>query len=405
MRIGILGGTFDPIHCGHILAAEKIKAAFSLDYMILLPAGNPTHKIAARVTPGAARVDMTRLAAEGKEGFFVWDCEVKRSGYTYTVDTLRELREILEKSYPKERAEVYYVVGTDAVGGLHKWKEAEELYKLCTFIAAKRPGEDDNVYNERVATAKASGAKIECYREDDLIEVSSTEIREAASQGKTLKGLVPEKVAEYIVKNRLYRYDEAVSIELIKADLSERLTEEKYTHSSGVAKEAARLGKLLGADEEKCYLAGLLHDCAKCLTKAQLDWMNVKLEDYCFGDPYCGVNHRVLHGFTGRILAEKRYGVSDPEVLEAVACHVTGQPEMGIIAQIVFISDFTEENREGAFFDKIRAELSERGIVAAIRLACDMTAALVIDRGEALDVNTIRTRNWAVQVLKNGGKL
>jgi HD superfamily phosphohydrolase YqeK len=117
------------------------------------------------------------------------------------------------------------------------------------------------------------------------------------------------------------------------------------------------------------------------------------------------VNHRVLHGFTGRILAEKRYGVSDPEVLEAVACHVTGQPEMGIIAQIVFISDFTEENREGAFFDKIRAELSERGIVAAIRLACDMTAALVIDRGEALDVNTIRTRNWAVQVLKNGGKL
>ena len=213
-----------------------------------------------------------------------------------------------------------------------------------------------------LAAAKASGAKVECYRENDLIEVSSTEIREAASQGKTLKGLVPENVAEYIVKNRLYRYDEAVSIELIKADLSERLTEEKYTHSSGVAKEAARLGKLLGADEEKCYLAGLLHDCAKCLTKAQLDWMNVKLEDYCFGDPYCGVNHRVLHGFTGRILAEKRYGVSDPEVLEAVACHVTGQPEMGIIAQIVFISDFTEENREGAFFDKIRAELSERGV-------------------------------------------
>ncbi len=403
MKLGLLGGTFDPVHNGHIFAGEEIKAAFSLDAVIYIPAGNPTHKIAARVTPGVIRTEMLCKALSGKTGFYVWDCEIKRRGYTYTVDTLKELRSLLEKSYPKERAEIYYVAGTDAIGGLLKWKEPEEIFKLCKFIAVKRPGEDDAVYEKNVQTARAAGAEIERFESAGLIEASSTEIRERVFRGESISEITPPAVEEYIREKNLYKIDEPVSEELIKADLRERLTEEKYIHSLGVADEARRLAELYGADAEKCYMAGLLHDCAKGLTKLQLDWMNVKLEDFSGGNAYCGINDRVLHGFTGEILAKERYGVQDPEILAAIRSHVTGVPEMSITAQIVFLSDYTEKNREGEFFDKIRNELAEKGLLSAIKLACEMTAALVIKRGEQLDINTIQTRNWAVAKLKNGG--
>ncbi len=399
MRIGLLGGTFDPVHNGHILAGEEIKAAFNLDAMIFLPAGNPPHKITSQVTPGVMRMELLERALEGKKGFYVWDCEIKRAGYTYTVDTIRELRKILEESYPKEQAEIYYVVGTDAVGGLPKWKETETLFKLCTFIAVKRPGEEDTVYAENVKLAREAGARIECAVSGNLVKASSTEIRNLVREGKDVSHLTAPRVAAYIREKGLYKQGTQMSEELIKADLKERLTEEKYIHSLGVAEEARRLAKIYGADKSRCYLAGLLHDCAKGLSKAQLEWMNVSLADFSGGNPYCGINHRVLHGFTGEILAEKRYGITDKEVLAAVRSHVTGVPEMGLVSQIVFIADYTEKNREGEFFDKIRHELAEQGLYAAIKLACDMTTELVIKRGEPLDINTIQTRNWAVVML------
>ena len=403
MKIGLLGGTFDPVHNGHLLAGEEIKAAFSLDAVIYLPAGNPTHKIASRVTPGAVRLEMLKRAVEGREGFFVWDCEIKRRGYTYTADTLRELHLFLQENYPGCDAEVYYIVGTDAVGSLSKWKDTGVLFSLCKFIAVRRPGEDEGVFEKNVALARTAGATVLCAVSDKLIEASSTEIRKRAAAGEDFSDMTPAAVSEYINEKSLYRFDETISEDLIKADLRERLTEEKYIHSLGVAREARRLAGIYGGDEEKCYLAGLLHDCAKGLTRAQLDWMNIKLDDFSGGNPYCGINDRVLHGHTGEILARERFGVTDKEVLAAIRSHVTGAPEMSLTAQIVFLADYTEENREGAFFDAIRNELAEKGLLSAVKLACDMTTVLVIKRGEPLDINTIQTRNWAVVKLRNGG--
>ena len=403
MKLGLFGGTFDPVHNGHIRCAEEIKAAFSLDAIIFIPAGNPTHKIASRVTPGAMRIEMLRRAVCGKDGFYVWETEVKRRGYTYTVDTLEELSGILAGDFGGERAELYYIVGTDVIGSVDKWKDFGKVSEMCGFIAVKRPGEDDDdVYEKNVEKARNAGAVVFCADIKGLIKSSSSEIRQAVYEKRDISTAVPEGVAKYIIDNKLYRYDRPVSEELIRADLKERLTEEKYIHSLGVAAESERLAGIYGADKDKCRLAGLLHDCAKCLTKVQLDWMGVTPDHFNGGDPYCGRNDRVLHGYTGRILAEKRYGVTDEEVLSAVENHVTGSPGMDLVSQIVFLSDYTEKNRRGAHYERIREELQTNGIYAAILLSCDMTAELVIKRGEALDINTIRTRNWAIAKLGDG---
>lgn len=402
MRIGIFGGTFDPVHSGHILCAEKVKSAFSLDAVIFIPTGNPTHKIAMRVTPGAARIEMLKRAIRGRDGFYVWDVEIKRRGYTYTVDTLGELRRILAERFDPQ-AEIYYIVGTDVAGTLCQWKDCERVFEMCKFIAVDRPGESE-VFSRNVETARNAGAHVECAAVDGLIELSSSELRKRIAGGIGSKELLPAAVAEYIEENALYRYDEPVPEEWIKADLKETLTEEKYIHSLGVSEESERLAGIYGGDKAKCRLAGLLHDCAKCLTEAQLTWMGVSLSDFDGGDPYCGINRRVLHGFTGRILAEKRYGITDEEVLLAVQHHVTGAPEMSLTEQIVFLSDYTEKNREGVFFDRIRERLQTEGLLSAILLACDMTAALVEKRGEVLDINTVRTRNWAVMQLSGKTK-
>lgn len=397
MRIGVFGGTFDPVHSGHLLCAEKARRTFSLDAVIFVPTGNPPHKIATRVTPGAARVEMLKRAVEDREGLYVWDAEVRRRGYTYTVDTVAELREILTERFGPQ-AELFYIIGTDVVGTLCRWKDCERVFSMCRFIAVDRPGESGE-YRRNVEAARAAGAQIACMEADGLIEVSSSELRKRIAAGKSTEGLLPAAVAAYVEEKRLYREDEPVSEEWIRADLREILTEEKYLHSLGVSEESERLAGLYGGRKDWCRLAGLLHDCAKCLTAAQLAWMGVTLSDFDGGDPYCGINRRVLHGFTGRILAEKRYGITEEEVLLAVQHHVTGAPEMSLTEQIVFLSDYTEKNREGAFFDQIRERLREDGLLPAILLACDMTASLVAKRGEVLDINTVRTRNWAIMEL------
>lgn len=175
------------------------------------------------------------------------------------------------------------------------------------------------------------------------------------------------------------------------------LAGEKFTHSLGVSKEAVRLAKIYGADVEKCRLAGLLHDCAKKMTP---DMLGMTINDFGDGNPYCGINRRVVHGPMGAIVARRKFGVTDETVLEAISNHVTGRPEMSMESCIVFIADYTEENREGEVFDEIRSVLDEKGIFAAIVKACDSTTELIIKRGEQMDAQMVYTRNWAVTKLK-----
>lgn len=199
-RIGIMGGTFDPIHYGHLAAAEAARIEFGLCKVIFMPAGNPPHKQSQKISDAEHRYRMTALATSSNSGFEVSRLEVDKAGITYTFDTMKELRNIYG-----EAPAIYFITGADAVLELLTWYKIGELLTLCKFIAVTRPGFDIWKLEQKIAeiSSKYDG-EIICL-EVPLLEISSTDIRERIKNGKPVKYLLPEEVEAYIHKNGLYK--------------------------------------------------------------------------------------------------------------------------------------------------------------------------------------------------------
>ena len=196
-RLGIMGGTFDPIHIGHLAIADQAREAFSLDAVVFIPAGNPVFKRNREVSLGEDRLAMCRLAVKGNPAFDVSPMEVDRGGDTYTVDTLRELR----AHYP-ENVELFFITGADAVAKICLWRESAAIAGLARFIAVTRPG-----YELSAATRSAlscGGAFRIDMLEATAIGVSSSDLRERVSHGRTIRYLTMGRVLDYIHVRRLY---------------------------------------------------------------------------------------------------------------------------------------------------------------------------------------------------------
>ncbi|QWT17053.1 nicotinate-nucleotide adenylyltransferase [Collinsella sp. zg1085] len=197
-RLGIMGGTFDPIHYGHLVTAEQAREACKLDLVLFMPAGTPAFKNAAEVSSGEDRYAMCVLATAANPHFRVSRFEIDRSGTSYTVDTLRYLR-----AYYPQNVELYFITGADAILDILSWHEAEALAKLTTFIAATRPGYDIHTAQERLV---ASGVPLAIrYIEIPALAISSTNLRERVRNQSSISYLTSQSVAGYIEKNELYR--------------------------------------------------------------------------------------------------------------------------------------------------------------------------------------------------------
>ena len=200
MKIGIMGGTFDPIHLGHLATAEAVREIFSLDEILFIPAARPPHKLGKNVTAENHRLQMTILATQSNKFFRVSDMELKRKGLSYTLDTMDELHKIFGNS-----TELFFIIGADSLADLFKWHAAKELVAKCHFIATTRQGVDVNFS----AVEKFFGevAKEHIHRVTTLgLEISSTDLREKVRLGRSIKYLVPEAVEEYILREKLYDY-------------------------------------------------------------------------------------------------------------------------------------------------------------------------------------------------------
>ena len=200
-RLGIMGGTFDPIHYGHLVTAEQAREALDLDLVLFMPAGSPAFKQDKRVSSAEDRYAMTVLATAANPAFYASRFEIGREGVTYTVDTLRELRE----RYPAN-VKLYFITGADAIIDIVSWHDAADIARLATLIAATRPGYDIRQAQERI---RLSGISFDVrYIEIPALAISSTNIRDRVRLGKSIRYLTSESVMGYIRKNGLYLSDD-----------------------------------------------------------------------------------------------------------------------------------------------------------------------------------------------------
>lgn len=217
MRLGLFGGTFNPIHFGHLRAAEEIREALCLDRLLFIPAALPPHKASHHMVPFATRLEMTRLAVADETGFEVSDVEGRRPEKSYSIDTLCLFRQELSPD-----TDLFFILGLDAFLEIDTWKDFRQLFRLCHFVVLDRPGYDRGQL-ERVLTTRVhpdcrydaeagtylhpAGSRIH-FHPITLLEISSTAIRTAVSQGRSIRFLLPEAVRRYILLNKLYFHEE-----------------------------------------------------------------------------------------------------------------------------------------------------------------------------------------------------
>ena len=216
LRLGILGGTFDPIHFGHLRIAEEICEEMELEKVLLIPGALPPHKYEKSITPFHDRLAMTRIAAQDSSLLEVLDLEGRRNGPSYSIETLREIHRLY-----KDNVDIFFIIGMDAFLEIKTWKEYKNLFKESNFVVLKRPGfsfeelepfiismevgfkrmSDSNTF------ATPSGNLL-IYKEATLMDISSTRIREMVAAGRSIRFLLPEAVRVYIIEKSLYGTNE-----------------------------------------------------------------------------------------------------------------------------------------------------------------------------------------------------
>lgn len=197
-KIGIMGGTFNPIHIGHLLLSERAYEQFDLEKVYVMPTNNPPHKMDTKIESDLHRCAMVQLAIESNPHFELSLLEVNRKGLTFTVDTLREL----QSQYPDK--EWYFIVGGDSLEYMDKWRSPEIIFSMATIVVAIRDEYDEEALQEKIKhLQELYHAKIELISMPN-IEISSTDIRQRLSHGLSCKYLVPERVEAYISRHQLY---------------------------------------------------------------------------------------------------------------------------------------------------------------------------------------------------------
>ena len=200
-KVGIMGGTFDPVHIGHLIIAEKAREQFHLDEVLFIPSGTPYMKNVDEVLPGPIRTEMTKLAIEENPFFSISTIEIEKEGSTYTYETLETLHE------KNPNTEYYFILGADSLFAMENWKNPDKIFEDCHILAALRDDKNTEKMEEQAAYLKEKFNADIFLIETGHIEISSSMIRELVKDGHSIRYLVPDAVYDYIIKNKLYKAD------------------------------------------------------------------------------------------------------------------------------------------------------------------------------------------------------
>ena len=343
MKIGVFGGTFNPPHRGHLAAVKECAAALKLDKVLVIPDAQPPHKDIADGSPDAAtRLELTRLAFDRVKHCTVSDMEISRGGVSYTVDTLRRLRE----KYPSDK--LYLLMGTDMLMCFEQWRQFEEIARLTTLtVFARRDGEREKIFRQAERLRLTYGANVRLV-DLDVLDISSTRLRELLPQRRGVEYLPPE-VYGRIIKGRLY--GAKPDYEWLRQKAYAMLDPKRVAHVKGCEEEAVRLARRWGADEERAREAAILHDITK---KEKLDEQLRLCEKYgIILDEMEKREGKLLHSKTGAGIAKYEFGCDD-EVFGAIYWHTTGKEDMALLEKVIYMADYIEPTRDFEGVEELR---------------------------------------------------
>lgn len=400
MKIGIYGGSFNPPHLGHLAAAESAAKYLQLDKLILIPAGIPPHKALSADEPGKAhRLAMTRLMGEqaaldtGVE-VEVSAMEVEREGKSYSVDTVREIHE----QYPG--AELWLLMGTDMFLSFQNWYKPEEILRytgLCAFGRTEKDGEELFAPQRAFLGEKFPGSRIVTMTLPNLVDVSSTELRERIPRGETEGLLAPAVLAPavlgYILREHLYGTNldlKRLTLEELRPIALSYLKAKRIPHVLGTEQTAEALAKKYGADVFKARFAALLHDATKRLSMAEqlalCEHYHIALDEL--------EQHalKLLHAKTGAALARDVFGADD-EVYNAILWHTTGKADMALLDKVIYLADYIEPNRDFDGVDDLRKVVWE-DLDRGLAMGLAMTVEEMKERGNPVHYNTLEALEY-----------
>ena len=330
MKIGLYGGSFDPVHNEHVRFAQAAKEALGLDKVIILPAGAAPHKKFGAAASGEDRLAMCRLAFAPFPWAEVSDFEVNAAGKSFSYLTCRHFAALCPQ------AERFFLVGEDMLEDFFTWREPDDILKNVTLAACGRGGRDPAALAEKFYARFHKRFLAVPFAGE---EVSSRMVRVDLAFGRRPAD-VPEAVYGYLRAHGLYAHPAiAPALALEK--------EARREHSYRVARMAVERASSAGVEEGKALLAAALHDCGKYVPLT-----SPLLEDFT---PPADVPPPVMHQYTGAYLARHSFGIEDEEVLDAIRYHTSGRAEMTALGMLVYLSDLLEEGREFAGIDALRA--------------------------------------------------
>ena len=377
MRIGIYGGSFNPVHTGHISAAQWACDSLGLSKMLLIPCNISPGKQPPECTPAnAVRLEMLQLAVGEYPRLELCDAELQRGGVSYTVDTITRLK----AQYP--HAELILCVGSDAFAAFESWKNPEEIIRMASLAVLQRGLKGEQQENMLLKEKLESlGAKVYLL-ENPVTDISSTQLRRMLTFRCANPFLNPQ-VAAFIAKEGLYRANEdyrMLPMEQLEKVVISLLKPNRVAHVLGCRDTAVEMARRWGADETDAARAGILHDITKALDgPLQLTLCS---EYGIILDEFSKKNPKTLHARTGSLVAARIFG-ENQAVVDAIRWHTTGKANMNLLQKIIYVADYMEPNRDFPGVDRLRY-LAFNDLDGALKLGLEMTLSLLKEQGREI---------------------
>ncbi len=393
MRIGIFGGSFNPVHNGHIHLARAAAEEFGLERIYLVPSRISPHRSSDEYVSGEDRLAMLRMAAENDPLFEVSDYELNSDRVSYSIYTIEHFR----GKHPQD--ELYLLVGSDMLLSFDKWYRFGDILSEATLCVVSRNQGDMKLLKKKAAELSRFGDVL--VSESSPVIISSTEIRKKIAKNKNFACYLNENVVQYIRSKGLYSYrgdagllfDPDEKKKYLKANLSAK----RYVHSLNVAAECRKLAEKYGEDPDKAYFAGLLHDICKELPDA--DQKELVLNS---GFTVCReeIETRSLwHAIAGAYFIKTKFGVEDIDILTAVRFHTVGRAGMSRLEEIVYLGDLISADRDYKDVDRMR-KLSYSDLNSAMLEAFAFSIKSVVKKGGLVPVCTAEGYNFYTRLVR-----